>query len=71
MIKRLKPEKYKKILEDSKFNIILNMKISDVYNEYLNSDEYEIKIKSFKKYGNVYFDKFQQIAGGLVENFND
>ena len=71
VIKRLKSEKYKKILEDSEFNIILNMKISDVYNEYLNSDEYEIKIKSFIKYGNVYFDKFQQIARNLIKNFNN
>ena len=71
VIKRLKSEKYKKILEDSEFNIILNMKISDVYNEYLNSDEYEIKIKSFKKYGNVYIDKFQQIARNLIKNFNN
>ena len=69
MIKRLKSEKYKKILEDSEFNI--NMKISDVYNEYLNSDEYEIKIKSFNKYGNVYIDKFQQIARNLIKNFNN
>lgn len=71
VIKRLKSEKYKKILEDSEFNIILNMKISDVYNEYLNSDEYEIKIKSFNKYGNVYIDKFQQIARNLIKNFNN
>ena len=47
------------------------MKISDVYNEYLNSDEYEIKIKSFNKYGNVYIDKFQQIARNLIKNFNN
>ena len=71
VIKRLKSEKYKKIWEDSEFNIILNMKISDVYNEYLNSDEYEIKIKSFNKYGNVYIDKFQQIARNLIKNFNN
>ena len=71
VIKKLKSEKYKKILEDTEFNIILNMKISDVYNEYLNSDEYEIKIKSFNKYGNVYIDKFQQIARNLIKNFNN
>jgi len=71
VIKKLKSEKYKKILEDTEFNIILNMKISDVYNEYLNSDEYEIKIKSFKNYGHVYIDKFQQIARNLIKNFKN
>ena len=42
VIEHLKSEKYKNILEDSKFNIILNETISDIYNEYLVSNEYEL-----------------------------
>ena len=72
VIEHLKSEKYKNILEDSKFNIILNETISDIYNEYLVSNEYEQKIKSLEgKYGKEYIDKFNKYAKNLNQNFSD
>ncbi len=72
VIDRLNSAKNKNILEDSGLNIILNMKISDIYNKYLTSDEYEKKIKSFeKKYEKDYIESFKRCAEEFVKNFTE
>ena len=72
VIDRLNSAKNKNILEDSGLNIILNMKISDIYNKYLTSNEYEKKIKSFeKKYDKDYIESFKRCAEEFVKNFTE
>jgi hypothetical protein len=59
-------------LEDSKFNIILNKTISDIFNEYLISNEYEQKIRSIKrKYEKEYVDKFQEYSKNIIIDFSE
>ena len=72
VIEHLKSEKYKNILEDSKFNIILNETISDIYNEYLVSNEYEQKIRAIKrKYEKEYVDKFEEYSKNIIRDFSE
>ena len=72
VIEYLKSENNKNILEDSKFNIILNKTISDIFNEYLISNEYEQKIRSIKrKYEKEYVDKFQEYSKNIIRDFSE
>ena len=72
VIEHLKSENNKNILEDSKFNIILNKTISDIFNEYLISNEYEQKIRSIKrKYEKEYVDKFQEYSKNIIRDFSE
>ena len=72
VIEYLKSENNKNILEDSKFNIILNNTISDIFNEYLVSNEYEQKIRSIKrKYEKEYVDKFQEYSKNIIRDFSE
>ena len=72
VLEHLKSENNKNILEDSKFNIILNKTISDIFNEYLISNEYEQKIRSIKrKYEKEYVDKFQEYSKNIIRDFSE
>ena len=72
VIEYLKSENNKNILEDSKFNIILNKTISNIFNEYLISNEYEQKIRSIKrKYEKEYVDKFQEYSKNIIRDFSE
>ena len=72
VIEYLKSENNKNILEDSKFNIILNNTISDIFNEYLVSNEYEQKIRAIKrKYEKEYVDKFEEYSKNIIRDFSE
>ena len=72
VIEHLKSENNKNILEDSKFNIILNNTISDIFNEYLVSNEYEQKIRAIKrKYEKEYVDKFEEYSKNIIRDFSE
>lgn len=66
ILKQLRSDEYKKILEKSGLGKKLEMKISDLYKEYLDSDEFNKDIKKFKEtIGNEYAEKYSKVANNL------
>ena len=58
---------------DEEFKIILNENISELYEEYINSDEFKIsEINRLKKYKmqDIYIAKYINLAKNLIEFFN-
>ena len=61
------------IKENEEFKIILNENISELYEEYINSDELKIsEINRLKKYKmqDIYIAKYINLAKNLIEFFN-
>ena len=61
------------IKENEEFKIILNENISELYEEYINSDEFKIsEINRLKKYKmqDIYIAKYINLAKNLIEFFN-
>ena len=61
------------IKENEEFKIILNENISELYEEYINSDEFKIsEINRLKKYKmqDRYIAKYINLAKNLIEFFN-
>ena len=66
ILKKLHEDKYKNIMEQSGFGKKLEMKISELYKEYLNSDEFKYDIEEYKEtIGNSYADKYFRIAKNM------
>ena len=69
-MKNLQDEEIK---ENEEFKIILNENISELYEEYINSDEFKIsEINRLKKYKmqDRYIAKYINLAKNLIEFFN-
>ena len=61
------------IKENEEFKILLNENISELYEEYINSDEFKIsEINRLKKYKmqDIYIAKYINLAKNLIEFFN-
>ena len=61
------------IKENEEFKIILNENISELYEEYINSDEFKIsEINRLKKYKmqDIYIAKYINLAKNLIGYFN-
>lgn len=61
------------IKENEEFKIILNENISELYEEYINSEEFKIsEINRLKKYKmqDIYIAKYINLAKNLIEFFN-
>ena len=66
ILKQLRSDEYKKIVKKSGLGKKLEMKISDLYKEYLDSDEFNDDIEKFKEtIGNDYAEKYSKIANKL------
>lgn len=74
-IEKLKSEKYKDILKETKIDIILNSSIYILYKEYLSSNEYEREIyrleNSQKNYEQDYMAKYKNEATNFIEYSNE
>ena len=74
-IEKLKSEKYKDILKETKIDIILNSSIYILYKEYLSSNEYEREIyrleNSQKNYEQDYMTKYKNEATNFIEYSNE
>ena len=51
---------------------ILNMKMKDIYKEYLSSDEFQKSIQKLRKrgYGFEYIQKYYQVAHKVIDYYN-
>ena len=61
------------IKKNEEINIILNKKFSELYTEYINSDEfniYEINRLKKKKMGDDYINRYKYLAKNLIEYFS-
>ena len=66
ILNQLRSDEYKNNMEKSDIEKILEMKISDLFKEYLNSDEFNKDIEKYKKtIGNEYSEKYLKIAKKL------
>ena len=67
IIDKLKEDK--NIKNDSWANIFISMNIGDIYDDYLDSDEFKKIIgKLEEKYGKDYIEKFQNYAKNFAKN---
>ena len=61
------------IKKNEEINIVLNKKFSELYTEYINSDEfniYEINRLKKKKMGDDYINRYKYLAKNLIEYFS-
>ena len=66
VLKQLRSDKYKNSMKQSGFEKILEMKISDLYQEFLNSKKFGDDIKEYEEIiGNDYVVKYLSIAKNL------
>ena len=61
-----------KYCKDVNYNIIMKMKMKDIYNEYLKSDEFQKSIEELKESGKFYFEyikNYIEVAKNVVDYY--
>ena len=61
-----------KYCKDVNYNIIMKMKMKDIYNEYLKSDEFQKSIEELKESGKFYFEyikNYIEVANNVVHYY--
>ena len=71
VIKELKSEKYKDIMEKNGYDKILKMNYKELFNEYLKSDEIKKKIEKLNSKNKLEAEKFEYFSNSFIKGFNE
>ena len=71
-LEKLQLGEFKYVGENTEVNSFLNKKFCDLFQDYLNSDEFNKDIKRMKKaYSNTYIERYIEFSKNFIENYKN